>query len=84
MVRDEQGGWLPANSPESLRAQVHDNLRRLGLDVLDVANLRTTVGIADSVEVPGALVRQFEVLAATAEQGIAYVPYFPVGGLDTI
>jgi pyridoxine 4-dehydrogenase len=37
VVRDERGGWLPGNSPESLRAQVHDNLRRLGLDVLDVS-----------------------------------------------
>ena len=35
VVRDEQGGWLPANSPQSLREQVHDNLRRLGLDVLE-------------------------------------------------
>jgi aryl-alcohol dehydrogenase-like predicted oxidoreductase len=41
VVRDERGGWLPANSPQSLREQVHDNLRRLGLDVLDVVNLRT-------------------------------------------
>ena len=41
IVRDERGGWLPANSPQSLRKQVHDNLRRLGLDVLDVVNLRT-------------------------------------------
>ena len=31
VVRAEQGGWLPANSPQSLRQQVHDNLRRLGL-----------------------------------------------------
>ena len=47
VVRDEQGGWLPANSPQSLRDQVHDNLRRLGLDVLDVVNLRTLTGIDD-------------------------------------
>ena len=47
MVRDERGGWLPANSPQSLREQVHDNLRRLGLDVLDVVNLRTLAGIDD-------------------------------------
>src|SRR2546429_7316364 len=31
VVRDERGGWLPANSPEALRAEGHDNLRRLGL-----------------------------------------------------
>src|SRR5258707_1013287 len=33
IIRDEQGGWLPASSPQSLREQVHHNLRRLGLDV---------------------------------------------------
>src|SRR3954471_2368776 len=38
--RDEQGGWPPARTPAELRDQVHDNLRRLGLDVLDVVNLR--------------------------------------------
>ena len=47
LVRDERGGWLPANSPQSLREQVHGNLRRLGLDVLDVVNLRTLAGIDD-------------------------------------
>lgn len=30
VVRDERGGWLPANSPQSLHEQVHDNLCRLG------------------------------------------------------
>ena len=30
IIRDQQGGWLPGNSPQSLREQVHDNLRRLG------------------------------------------------------
>src|SRR6476646_5976592 len=38
--RDEEGGWPPARTPAELREQVHDNLRRLGLDVLDVVNLR--------------------------------------------
>jgi pyridoxine 4-dehydrogenase len=48
VVRDERGGWLPANSPQSLREQVHDNLlRRLGLDVLDVVNLQPLAGIDD-------------------------------------
>jgi len=44
VVRDERGGWLPGNSPQSLREQVHGNLRRLGLDVLDVVYLRTSPG----------------------------------------
>jgi pyridoxine 4-dehydrogenase len=38
--RDERGGWPHARTPEELRVQVHDNLRHLGLDVLDVVNLR--------------------------------------------
>jgi aryl-alcohol dehydrogenase-like predicted oxidoreductase len=38
--RDAEGGWPPARSPEELRAQVHGNLERLGLDALDVVNLR--------------------------------------------
>jgi Aldo/keto reductase family len=57
VVRDEQGGWLPANSPQSLRDQVHDNLRRLGLDVLDVVNLRTLAGIDDRATLADTLAR---------------------------
>src|SRR5260370_31996959 len=70
LVRDERGGWLPANSPQSLREQVHDNLRRLGLDVLDVVNLRTTAGIDDRATVPGTLTPQFEALAELQQQGL--------------
>src|SRR5216683_1693793 len=70
VVRDERGGWLPGNSPQSLRAQVHDNLRRLGIDVLDVVNLRTLAGIDDRATVPGELARQFEALAELQQQGL--------------
>ena len=70
LVRDEQGGWLPANSPQSLREQVHDNLRRLGLDVLDVVNLRTLAGIDDRATVPDTLTPQFEALAELQQQGL--------------
>ncbi|WP_092541667.1 aldo/keto reductase family oxidoreductase [Actinoplanes derwentensis] len=38
--RDAQGGWPTARDPESLRRQVRENLDRLGLDVLDLVNLR--------------------------------------------
>jgi pyridoxine 4-dehydrogenase len=38
--RDERGAWLSAMSPDELRTAVHDNLRHLGLDALDVVNLR--------------------------------------------
>jgi len=128
--RDEAGGWPHARTPAELREQVHENLRHLGLDVLDVVNLR--VGGFDAPE-PGSLAPQFEALAQlqqqglirhlgvstvsaeqlaeartiapvvcvqnmyniarreddalvdlTAEQGIAYVPYFPLGGFSPI
>ncbi|MCI2423903.1 oxidoreductase [Saccharopolyspora sp. K220] len=38
--RDHQGGWLPLGHPDALRAQVHDNLRRLRLETLDLVYLR--------------------------------------------
>ena len=128
--RDEKGGWPPARTPDELRAQVHDNLRNLGLDALDVVNLR--LGGVEGPE-PGSLAPQFEALAElqqqglirhlglstvtaeqlaearsiapvvcvqnlyniarreddalvdlTAQQGIAYVPYFPLGGFSPL
>ena len=38
--RGADGSWIPAMSPAELTQAVHDNLRNLGLDVLDVVNLR--------------------------------------------
>jgi pyridoxine 4-dehydrogenase len=129
-LRDAEGGWPHARSPEQLRQAVHDNLSRLGLDVLDVVNLR--LGGFDGPE-PGSLAEPFEALAqmqqeglikhlgvstVSAEQiaeaqsiapvvcvqnfynianraddalidslnaqGIAYVPYFPLGGFTPL
>ncbi len=37
---DESGGWPHARTPAELREAVHDNLRHLGLEALDVVNLR--------------------------------------------
>jgi pyridoxine 4-dehydrogenase len=128
--RDAEGGWPHARTPAELQEQVHDNLRRLGLDALDVVNLR--VGGFDAPE-PGSLAEQFEALAelqqqglirhlgvstvnaeqiaeaqsiapvvcvqnlynlarrdddalidSLAAQGIAYVPYFPLGGFSPL
>ena len=128
--RDAHGGWPHARTPAELREQVHDNLRRLGLDVLDVVNLR--VGVFDAPE-PGSIAEQFTALAElrqqglirhlgvstvdaaqlaeaqsiapvvcvqnfynianrrdddlvdlTARQGIAFVPYFPLGGFSSV
>jgi aryl-alcohol dehydrogenase-like predicted oxidoreductase len=50
--RGEDGSWLPASSPAELRQAVHDNLRNLSLDVLDVVNLRNMLGIETSIEPP--------------------------------
>ena len=38
--RDEEGGWLPAQSPAELRAGVEDNLRSLQVERMDLVNLR--------------------------------------------
>jgi pyridoxine 4-dehydrogenase len=129
-VRDAEGGWPQARSPRELREQVHDNLRNLGVDVLDVVNMR--VGGLDRPE-PGSVAEPFGALAemrkeglirhlgistasaeqvaeaqsiapvvcvqnmynvanrdddglvdALAKQGIAYVPYFPLGGFTPL
>jgi aryl-alcohol dehydrogenase-like predicted oxidoreductase len=69
-VRDEAGGWIHARSPEQLRAQVHDNLRRLGLDVLDVVNLRVGGGEDGHTPVPGTIAEQFSALAELRGQGL--------------
>jgi pyridoxine 4-dehydrogenase len=128
--RDAQGGWPHARTPADLREAVHDNLKHLGLDALDVVNLR--MGGVEGPE-PGSIAEQFEALAElrqqglirhlglstvnagqlaeaqsiapvvcvqnlynvarrdddslvelTASQGIAFVPYFPLGGFSPL
>jgi aryl-alcohol dehydrogenase-like predicted oxidoreductase len=66
-VRDAKGGWPRALAPEQLRAQVHDNLRSLGLDALGVVNLR--VGGFDSPE-PGSIAEPFSALADMQKEGL--------------
>src|SRR5450432_1955528 len=39
-VRGQDASWIPAQTPADITAAVHDNLRNLGLDALDVVNLR--------------------------------------------
>ena len=65
--RDEQGGWPHARTPAELREQVHENLKHLGLDVLDVVNLR--VGGFEEAEA-GSIAEQFAALAELREQGL--------------
>jgi pyridoxine 4-dehydrogenase len=129
--RGEDGSWIPAMSPKELTQAVHDNLRNLGLDVLEVVNLRSMLGIhgpaEGSIEAPltvladlqrQGLVRHIGLSNVTpaqiaegrriceivcvqnhynvahrhddaliddlARDGIAYVPYFPLGGFSPL
>ncbi|MBL5903881.1 aldo/keto reductase family oxidoreductase [Serratia fonticola] len=66
--RDEQGAWLPAFSPAELTQAVHDNLRNLGLDVLDVVNLRCMFDAHGPAE--GAIEEPLSVLAELQQQGL--------------
>jgi aryl-alcohol dehydrogenase-like predicted oxidoreductase len=130
-TRGPQGSWDPAYSPEGLASQVDDNLRNLGVDVLDVVNLRSMFDARRPME--GSLEAQLATLlnlqragkirhiglsnvtpkqveearAMTAiacvqnhynlahrnddalidrlaAAGIAYVPFFPLGGFTPI
>jgi pyridoxine 4-dehydrogenase len=64
--RDASAAWIPSHSPESLTSQVHDNLRNLGVDVLDVVNLRISMEAGDDEPVA----EQFAVLAGLREAGL--------------
>jgi pyridoxine 4-dehydrogenase len=129
--RGEDKSWLPAFSAKELAQAVHDNLRNLRLDVLDVVNFRSMWGHLEpaegSIEAPltaladlqrQGLVRHIGVSHVTptqiaqargiceivcvqnhynlahrsddgmidslAREGIAYVPYFPLGGFSPL
>lgn len=129
--RGADASWLPAQSPEQLEAAVHDNLRNLGLEVLDVVNMRLMFDVMGPAEgdieahisklaqlqqrglirhiglsnATVAQVRQARSLAPIvcvqnqynlvhrhddalidelAQAGIAYVPFFPLGGFTPL
>lgn len=128
--RGDDKSWLPARSKLELVDAVHDNLRNLGLDVLDVVNLRVggPMGPSEgSIEEPltalaelksQGLIRHLGISNVTPEQlaeaqqiteivcvqnfynlahrndddfiidlaaqGIAYVPFFPLGGFSPL
>lgn len=130
-TRGADAAWLPAQSPQALEAAVHDNLRNLGLDVLDVVNLRLMFDVMGPAEgdieahitalaqlqqrglirhiglsnATAAQVRQARAIAPIvcvqnqynlahrhddalidqlAQDGIAYVPFFPLGGFSPL
>ncbi len=66
--RGADGSWIPAFSREELTQAVHDNLRNLGLDVLDVVNLRSVFDIHHPAE--GSLEAPLSVLADLQRQGL--------------
>ena len=129
--RGEDGSWIPAFSREELTAAIHDNLRNLGLDVLDVVNLRSMFSIHEpaegSIEAPLTVLAELQqkglvrhiglsnvtptqiaearqiapivcvqnhynlahrsddaLIADLARDGIAYVPFFPLGGFTPL
>ncbi|MBJ8873912.1 aldo/keto reductase family oxidoreductase [Citrobacter koseri] len=67
--RGEDASWLPAFSPAELKQAVHDNLRNLGLDVLDVVNLRVMFGDGHGPH-KGSIEESFSVLAELQQQGL--------------
>ena len=66
--RGEGGSWLPAFSPEELTQAVHGNLRNLGLDMLDVVNLRIMLDAHQPAE--GSIEAPLTVLAELQRRGL--------------
>jgi pyridoxine 4-dehydrogenase len=66
--RGADGSWIAAFSPAELTQAVHDNLRNLGLDVLDVVNLRAMFDVHHAAE--GSLAAPLTVLAELQHQGL--------------
>ncbi|MFC4763556.1 aldo/keto reductase family oxidoreductase [Dyella koreensis] len=67
-TRGADASWHAAQSPAELTRAVHDNLRNLGLDVLDVVNLRIMGNVHEPSE--GSIEEQFTTLAELQRQGL--------------
>ncbi|MDB0529629.1 aldo/keto reductase family oxidoreductase [Ralstonia solanacearum] len=67
-LRGADGSWRPAMSGEELTQAVHDNLRNLGVDVLDVVNLRSMFDAHGAVE--GSLEEPVSILAELQQRGL--------------
>ncbi|MGJ0121138.1 oxidoreductase [Williamsia sp. MIQD14] len=65
--RDDEGNWPSALSRDDLRSAVRDNLTNLGLDALDVVNLRVG-GFGEAT--PGSLAEPFTHLAEMQQEGL--------------
>jgi aryl-alcohol dehydrogenase-like predicted oxidoreductase len=67
-VRGTDGSWNPAQSPAELVSAVHDNLRNLGIDAIDVVNLRITGDVHAPGE--GSIAERFAALAECQRRGL--------------
>ena len=67
-VRGSDGSWLPAQEPQELRRGVEDNLRNLGVESLEVVNLRIMGDIHHPSE--GSIARQMTAMAEMQRQGL--------------
>ena len=67
-VRGDDASWIPAQSPAALTQAIHDNLRNLGVDALDVVNLRVMGDVHQPSE--GSIAAQFTALAELQRQGL--------------
>jgi aryl-alcohol dehydrogenase-like predicted oxidoreductase len=65
--RDPSGAFIRAHTKDELRGQVEENIRQLGLDRLEVVNLRIGIGLERG---EGSLKEQFQALAELREEGL--------------
>ena len=68
--RGDDASWILTRDPKDLQAQVHDNLRTLGVDVLDVVNVRVGGGGDAHSAVPGSIAAEVEAVAELQQQGL--------------
>jgi len=68
--RDDKGAWLPAFSADDLTRAVHDNLRNLGRDVLDVVNFRAMLDPEAHGPAEGSIEAPLTALAELQQQGL--------------
>jgi pyridoxine 4-dehydrogenase len=66
--RGEDGSWNPALEPEDIRRAVHDNLRNLGLEALEVVNVRIMGNVHSPAD--GSIERQVAALAKLQHEGL--------------
>ena len=69
-LRGDDGSWNPAMRPKELTKAVHDNLRNLGLDAMDVVNLRMMGGGAGHGPAEGSIEAPLSVLAELQQRGL--------------